>query len=55
MIDPDFPDKKHTEVRMNDGLAESQLPKAFDTDDYQVLIVAEKYQTGFDQPGQFNS
>ncbi|MFH4338790.1 hypothetical protein WAJ35_25775, partial [Acinetobacter baumannii] len=26
------------------------LPDQFDTDDYQVLLVAEKYQTGFDQP-----
>jgi type I restriction enzyme R subunit len=26
------------------------LPKEFDKDLYQVLIVAEKYQTGFDQP-----
>ena len=24
--------------------------KAFDTDDYQVMIVANKFQTGFDQP-----
>ena len=26
------------------------MPEKFDTDEYQVLIVAEKYQTGFDQP-----
>jgi type I restriction enzyme R subunit len=26
------------------------VPEQFDTPDYQVLIVAEKYQTGFDQP-----
>jgi type I restriction enzyme R subunit len=32
------------------GFAESQLPDKFKTDDYQVLIVAEKYQTGFDEP-----
>ena len=35
---------------MNDGLAESELPDAFGRDDYRVLLVAEKYQTGFDQP-----
>src|SRR5690606_37559971 len=35
---------------MNDGLAESELPEAFERDDYRVLLVAEKYQTGFDQP-----
>ncbi|MBW4708122.1 DEAD/DEAH box helicase family protein [Roseobacter sp. YSTF-M11] len=32
------------------GFAETELPKKFDTDEYQVLVVAEKYQTGFDQP-----
>ena len=35
---------------MNDGLAESELPETFERDDYRVLLVAEKYQTGFDQP-----
>jgi type I restriction enzyme R subunit len=32
------------------GFKETELPDQFDTDDYQVLLVAEKYQTGFDQP-----
>jgi type I restriction enzyme R subunit len=27
-----------------------ELPEKFATEEYQVLIVAEKYQTGFDQP-----
>ena len=35
---------------MNGGLAESELPETFERDDYRVLLVAEKYQTGFDQP-----
>ncbi|WP_053842196.1 type I restriction endonuclease subunit R, partial [Xanthomonas graminis] len=48
--DPDDPGTSYTEVVMNDGLAESELPEAFDRDDYRVLLVAEKYQTGFDQP-----
>ncbi len=39
----------YTEAAVN-GFSETELPKKFDTDDYQVLIVAEKYQTGFDQP-----
>ncbi|MBM7620168.1 type I restriction enzyme R subunit [Bacillus tianshenii] len=39
----------YTETEMN-GFAEKQLPKKFDSDEYQVLLVAEKYQTGFDQP-----
>ena len=48
--DPDAPGSCYTEVAMNDGLPESQLPEAFERDDYRVLLVAEKYQTGFDQP-----
>jgi type I restriction enzyme R subunit len=38
-----------TEATAN-GFAETELPKKFDTDAFQVLVVAEKYQTGFDQP-----
>lgn len=48
--DPDDSDSSYTEVAMNDGLAESELPETFERDDYRVLLVAEKYQTGFDQP-----
>ena len=40
----------YTEPQMNGGLAETALPVEFAGDGYQVLIVAEKYQTGFDQP-----
>lgn len=40
--------KEYTEVGMN-GIAEKRLPKEFDKDEYQVLLVADKYQTGFDQ------
>ena len=39
-----------TEVGMNNGLPERELPERFAEDEYRVLIVAEKYQTGFDQP-----
>lgn len=39
----------YTESQMN-GFRETELPARFDTDEYQVLLVAEKYQTGFDQP-----
>lgn len=49
VADPDFPEKTYTEESMN-GIRESELPAKFATDDYQVLLVAEKYQTGFDQP-----
>ncbi len=48
--DPDAPGLSYTEVAMNDGLAESELPQAFGRNDYRVLLVAEKYQTRFDQP-----
>lgn len=34
---------------MLNGFPESQLPKRF-REDFQVLVVAEKYQTGFDEP-----
>ena len=40
--------KEYTEVGMN-GFPEKKLPKEFDKDEYQVLLVADKYQTGFDQ------
>ena len=48
--DPDNPGLSYTEVAMNDGLAQSELPETFERDYYRVLLVAEKYQTGFDQP-----
>ena len=31
-------------------ISEKRLPERFDSADYQVLLVANKYQTGFDQP-----
>ncbi|MEN9480119.1 MAG: hypothetical protein RLZZ298_1514 [Pseudomonadota bacterium] len=48
--DPDAPGKNWTEVGMNGGIKETELPERFDSHEYQVLLVAEKYQTGFDQP-----
>jgi len=48
--DPDIPGNEYTEVGMNDGIREKELPERFASDEYQVLLVAEKYQTGFDQP-----
>lgn len=41
-------DKEYTEPSIN-GFSEKKLTKEFDTNNYQVLIVADKYQTGFDQ------
>jgi type I restriction enzyme, R subunit len=42
--------EKFTESSMNPGLKGRKLRKAFDSGDYNVMIVAEKFQTGFDQP-----
>lgn len=32
------------------GFREKELPEVFQKEDYRILLVAEKYQTGFDQP-----
>jgi type I restriction enzyme R subunit len=48
--DDKLPGVEYTEVQMNLGIREKQLPEKFATQEYQVLLVAEKYQTGFDQP-----
>ncbi len=32
------------------GYGTKELPQVFNSDDYKILIVADKYQTGFDQP-----
>ena len=41
---------EYRETTMNNGLSESQLPLEFEKGDNRVLIVANKYQTGYDQP-----
>lgn len=47
---------EYTEPGMNidvvtgKSISESQLPEKFDSSDYNILLVANKYQTGFDQP-----
>ncbi|KKL95281.1 hypothetical protein LCGC14_1856190, partial [marine sediment metagenome] len=43
-------DEKYTETNMNPNLKGRDMRDAFKTDDYQVMIVANKFQTGFDQP-----
>ncbi|MFA5097851.1 MAG: type I restriction endonuclease [Candidatus Margulisiibacteriota bacterium] len=40
---------EYTEARMN-GFGEKELPNKFAGAEYQILLVAEKYQTGYDQP-----
>ncbi|WP_282039360.1 type I restriction endonuclease subunit R [Halomonas alimentaria] len=39
-----------TSKLLNPGLKGRDLAEAFDTDDYNVMIAANKFQTGFDQP-----
>jgi type I restriction enzyme R subunit len=50
VIDAESADFPLTERNMNPGLKGRDMRKAFDTGDYQVMIVANKFQTGFDQP-----
>src|SRR5450756_3255036 len=40
----------NTDVVTGKPISEGQLPARFESPDYQVLLVANKYQTGFDQP-----
>ncbi|MEZ5065433.1 MAG: DEAD/DEAH box helicase family protein [bacterium] len=39
-----------TETSMNPDLKGRDMRKVFDTDEFRVMIVAQKFQTGFDQP-----
>jgi len=48
--DPDSGSESFNEHNMNPDLKGRDLRQAFDTDEYQVMIVANKFQTGFDQP-----
>lgn len=50
VADDKLPDVTYTEEAMNLGVREKELPDVFASSEYQVLLVAEKYQTGFDQP-----
>jgi type I restriction enzyme R subunit len=40
---------QYTESQMN-AFPESQTPREFEQDEWRFLVVADKYQTGFDQP-----
>ncbi len=48
--DAEGAEKEYTEATMNPNLRGRDMRKAFDTNEYQVMIVANKFQTGFDQP-----
>ncbi|HRW25463.1 MAG TPA: DEAD/DEAH box helicase family protein, partial [Spirochaetia bacterium] len=43
-------DLPFNEGNMNPGLKRRDIKEAFDTGEFQILLVANKYQTGFDQP-----
>ncbi|MEE4208463.1 MAG: DEAD/DEAH box helicase family protein, partial [Parvularcula sp.] len=43
-------DAEFTEANMNPGAKGQDLRIAFDRPEYRVMIVADKFQTGFDQP-----
>lgn len=48
-------DNEYTEPELNrtksgERVSEKQLPDVFHSDEFSMLIVAEKYQTGFDEP-----
>lgn len=40
---------EYTEAGMN-GFSDKETSEKFDTDEYRILVVANKYLTGFDQP-----
>lgn len=44
------PNHAFNETNLNPSLKGRDMRKAFDTNDYKVMIVANKFQTGFDQP-----
>ncbi|MBN1902041.1 type I restriction endonuclease subunit R [Candidatus Sumerlaeota bacterium] len=46
--DDDFPDGVSESQLTHYG--EKELPEIFEKEEYKILIVAEKYQTGYDQP-----
>jgi len=42
--------EEFTEINMNPGIAGQDLRIAFERPEYRVMLVADKFQTGFDQP-----
>ncbi len=48
VVDDNYPDGV-SEPQLT-GYGEKELPRIFEKEEYKILIVADKYQTGFDQP-----
>ncbi|MGE4345402.1 MAG: type I restriction endonuclease subunit R [Geoalkalibacter sp.] len=49
-VDTALAGQEFDENNMNPAVKGQDLRRAFDTDEYQVMLVANKFQTGFDQP-----
>lgn len=45
-----YTEEKINKTKDGETVRENALPETFHTDDFGMLIVAEKYQTGFDEP-----
>lgn len=45
-----YTEEKLNRTKSGETVREKQLPEVFRTDDFGMLIVAEKFQTGFDEP-----
>lgn len=45
-----YTEEKLNKTKSGETIKEKALPEAFHTDEFGILIVAEKYQTGFDEP-----
>ena len=43
-------DKEYTEYNMNPDIGSKDIRNAFEESDYKVMLVANKFQTGFNQP-----
>lgn len=50
VVDPDSGPGEFTEVSMNSDVKGQEPAEAFKQDEYRLLLVANKYQVGFDQP-----
>src|SRR5690606_15971081 len=50
VADPEYGPHPFPEYTMNPGLNGRSLTKASGTDEYQIMLVANKFQTGFGQP-----
>jgi type I restriction enzyme R subunit len=48
--EPDIPDVQYTETSLNQLPSKTDIPDALKMPQYRILIVAKKYQTGFDEP-----